>query len=99
MTTYRLLRHLRKVAPFSRYAVAEILPHSEEAASRGLQVPIPFEDCLHKCFLLAVTFMETYQTSYETRQLMFHLLIEGGYSSLLIRVSPTLRSHNAAKLL
>lgn len=80
-----LLRHMDKVAPFAKYALTSILHYSEVAASRGLDVPIPFKDYLHDSFPLAGAYMGILQTSSVTRQLLFHVLVGEGYSNLLLK--------------
>lgn len=89
-TPLLLSSNLRKVAPFSRYALPEILHHSERAASCGLEVPIPFEDCLHEYLSCAVSLIESYSMRpYIERgsdHTMLHVLAVEGHPSLVTKL-------------
>ena len=84
--TKLLVRELLSVAPFSRYAVAEILHHSEEAASRGLRVSIPFEDCLQTLLPFATALMGSSTSSFDSQQTMLHVLAGKGYPNLILQL-------------
>jgi hypothetical protein len=83
--TSQLLQHLRSVAPFSRYALAAILYHSEKAASYGLDVPIPFEDCLCTHLPRSAVFMKFFEPV-PVYQTMLHVLAGGGYTTLATKL-------------
>lgn len=89
-TPLLLSSNLRKVAPFSRYALHDILHHSEQAASCGLEVPIPFEDCLHGYLSFAVSLIESYSMRpYIERgsdHTILHVLAVEGHPSLVTKL-------------
>jgi ankyrin repeat protein len=79
-----LLQGLIRAAPFSRYAIAGILHHSEEATSHQTDVSIPFEDCLHAHLPLFVAFTRSSTT--EAHQTVLHVLARAGYPSLILKL-------------
>jgi ankyrin repeat protein len=88
-TTLPLLPRLEEAAPFSQYALIEILYHSEKAASHGLEIPIPFEDCLHTHLPLSVALIERRGSQprlKKSKPTTLHALAMRGYVSLMFEL-------------
>lgn len=97
-TTLPLLGHLQRVAPFSGYALAAIIHHSEEAASRGLDVSVPFEDYLQSCLPLSLESMGFQRSEFANQLTTLHVLASEGCAHLvrinLQRYNQTVRQNH-----
>lgn len=85
-----LLRNLLKVRLFLRYALVNILHYSDQAISRGFEVPIPFEDCLHgySSFYVALIEDDRRRSRLEraSNQTAVGVLALEGYSNLVFEL-------------
>jgi ankyrin repeat protein len=84
--TYMVFWRMLVDLPFLSYALAQILRHSEEAACRGFDGPIPFGDCLHPYLPLYVVCNSELRSGPRRRQTSLHVLTMAGCRYLILKL-------------
>jgi ankyrin repeat protein len=72
--------------PFLPYALAHIPHHSEEAARRGFDGPMPFEGGLHTYLSLYLLCDTEFYVNSKSQQTSLHVLIRAGCPHLIVKL-------------